>query len=70
MDSILPDDGGDEISQVAADLGVPSIAMSGYPHEIATMENGGRAYLAKPFGSRVLFAEIRRILRTLEKIAQ
>jgi DNA-binding response OmpR family regulator len=70
VDSILPDGRGDEIILTAADLSVPSIMMSGYPQEIACMENSGGAYLAKPFKSSVLLAEIRRILRTLDKVAQ
>jgi CheY-like chemotaxis protein len=63
VDSILPDGHGDDIATIADTLGVPTIAMSGYPPEI---DRPDRPHLMKPFKANLLFSTIEAAIRMRE----
>jgi CheY-like chemotaxis protein len=60
VDSILPDGHGDDVAIVADTLGVPIVAMSGYPPETNQFD---RPHLVKPFKANLLFSTIEATLR-------
>jgi DNA-binding response OmpR family regulator len=62
VDWQLPDGSGDAVAVVAAQYGVPIIAMSGYPDDMNYLEQRRRPYLMKPFGACALEETLRAVL--------
>jgi DNA-binding response OmpR family regulator len=64
LDRTLPDGKGEDVIALANRIGVPIIAMSGYPDEIRNLELSGQPHLIKPFGVATLLARIESVLAT------
>jgi DNA-binding response OmpR family regulator len=64
LDRTLPDGRGETLIAMAERIGVPIIAMSGYPDEIRNLEESGQPHLIKPFGVTTLLARIESVLNT------
>ena len=64
LDRGLPDGRGENVIALADRIGVPIIAMSGYPDEIRNLEESGRSHLIKPFGVTAFLAKIESVLNS------
>lgn len=62
VDHNLLDGSGESVMALAEKLCIPTIAMSGYPDEIARMDDSARLHLNKPFAPAALFAMIAFVL--------
>jgi DNA-binding response OmpR family regulator len=62
VDWQLPNGRGDAVAYVAAEHGVPIIAISGYPDEMSDLQQGRRPHLMKPFGVKALDEMLRSVL--------
>jgi DNA-binding response OmpR family regulator len=64
LDRGLPDGRGENLIAMAERIGVPIVAMSGYPDEIRNLEESGRPHLIKPFGVTAFLARIELVLNS------
>ena len=62
VDSTLPDGNGSELDQLASDMGIRVIHMSGNPEPVAHQPTHRRPHLQKPFSAAVLLNTLRQVL--------
>jgi DNA-binding response OmpR family regulator len=63
-DMMLPDGRGTELLEAARAQGIRCLVTTGHPDEIARLGEQAVPFLAKPFSTRWLLAELRLLLKT------